>query len=359
MGRILHPLFALLASVTRQDLARQVAYLKEENRILRARLPERLVATDQEKRRLLRFGKKLGQQLKELISIVSYQSFRRWVREAEVAHTAQKATPKRKPGRPRTPDEVRELVLRLAKENSWGYTRILGELRKLGIKSISRQTVKVILKENDIDPGPKRGKGTWDEFLKIHADTLWQCDFVSKPMWTVKGLVDLYFLVFLHLGTRRCWISPCTLSPDSAWVSQQARNFVMEAEDLQLTPKYVMRDNDTKFTSQFDEVIKSSGSEVKRNTPVSPNLRAHVERFIQSLKVECLDRFVIVAERHLNYINREWRLHYNRERPHEARGHLPPGMEKPPEATETIRNKDVVCSSRLGGLLNSYSRRAA
>ncbi len=91
-----------------------------------------------------------------------------------MAHTAKKATPKRKPGRPRTPDEIRELVLRLAKETSWGYTRILGELRKLGIKSISRQTVKVILKENDIDPGPKRGKGTWDEFLKIHADTLWQ-----------------------------------------------------------------------------------------------------------------------------------------------------------------------------------------
>ena len=359
MGRILHPLFALLASVTRQDLARQVAYLKEENRILRARLPERLVATDQEKRRLLRFGKKLGQQLKELISIVTYQSFLRWVREAEAAHAAKKATPKRKPGRPRTPDEIRELVLRLAKENSWGYTRILGELRKLGIKSISRQTVKVILKENDIDPGPKRGKGTWDEFLKIHADTLWQCDFVSKPMWTVKGMVDLYFLVFLHLGTRRCWISPCTLSPDSAWVSQQARNFVMEAEDLNLAPQYVMRDNDTKFTAQFDAAIESSGAKIKRNTPVSPNLRAHVERFIQSLKQECLDKFVIVAERHLNHVNREWRLHYNRERPHEARGHLPPGMETPPVVSETIRLNDVVCSSRLGGLLNSYSRRAA
>jgi putative transposase len=360
MGRILHPLLALLASVTRQELARQVAYLKEENRILRARLPQKLVATDQEKRRLLRCGRKLGLQLKELISIVSYQSFRRWVREAEEAHAAKKpATPKRKPGRPRTPDDIRELVLKLARENSWGYTRILGELRKLGIKSISRQTVKVILKENNIDPGPKRGKGTWDEFLKIHADTLWQCDFVSKPMWTMKGLVDLYFVVFLHLGTRRCWISPCTLSPDSAWVSQQAKNFLMDAEDLELAPKYVMRDNDTKFTAQFDEVFKTSGVEVKRTVPFSPNLRAHVERFIQSLKQECLDKFVIVAERHLNYVNREWRLHYNRERPHEARGHLPPGFEKPPETNDAIRPNEVVSSSRLGGLLNSYSRRAA
>lgn len=160
-------------------------------------------------------------------------------------------------------------MLRLARENSWGYTRILGEIRKLGIKSISRQTVKVILKENDIDPGPKRGQGTWDEFLKIYADTLWQCDFVSKPMWTRKGLVGLYFLVFLHLGTRRCWISPCTLSPDSAWVSQQAKNFLMKADDLSLAPKYVLRDNDTKFTAQFDAVIESSDAKIKRNTPLS------------------------------------------------------------------------------------------
>lgn len=359
MGRILHPLLTLLASVTRQELARQVAYLKEENRILRARLPGRVDVTPQEKRRLLRCGRRLGVQLKELMSIVSYQSFRRWVRETEAAHTAKKVTPKRKPGRPRTPDSIRELVVKLARENSWGYTRILGELRKLGIKSISRQTVKVILKEHGIDPGPRRGEGTWDEFLKIHADTLWQCDFVSKPMWTMKGLVDLYFVVFLHLGTRRCWVSTCTTTPDSTWVSRQAKNFMMDAEDLELVPKYVMRDNDTKFTEQFDEVFKSSGTEIKRNTPMSPNLRAHVERFIQTLKVECLDKFVIVAERHLNHVCREWRLHYNRERPHEARGHLPPGFEKPPEANDAIRPNDVICSSRLGGLLKHYERRAA
>lgn len=215
MGRILHPIFALLASVSRQELARQVAYLREENRILRARLPEHLVTTPYERRRLLRFGRRLGVQLKELISIVSYQTFRRWVRETESSHEAKKGTG-RKPGRPRTRDDIRNLVLKLARENSWGYTRILGELRKLGITSISRQTVKVILKENGIDPGPLRGKDTWDEFLKIHADTLWQCNFVSKPMWTVKGLVpglpaprDAAVLgLHLHVQTRLCLGQP-------------------------------------------------------------------------------------------------------------------------------------------------------
>jgi putative transposase len=300
MSRILHPLLALLASATRQELARQVAYLKEENRVLRERLPKRLVATDKEKRRLTRAGRKLGAQVKELTSFVSYQTFARWLRETETVGKQKPVAPKRKPGRPKTDDEIRELVVLLGKENSWGYTRILGELRKLGITRISRQTVKNILKEHDLDPGSNRGTGSWEEFLKIHADTLWQCDFVSKRMWTLRGFVDLYFLVFLHLGTRRCWISPCTVSPDSAWVSQQAKNFLMEAEDMELVPKYVMRDNDVKFTAQFDAVIESSGAKTKRNTPASPNLRAHVERFIQTLKVECLDRFVIVAERHLN-----------------------------------------------------------
>jgi len=349
---------ALLACATRQELARQVAYLKEENRILRARLPKRLVPTPQEKRRLLRAGRRLGLQLKELMSFVTYQTFQRWVREVEAAHTAKRSTSKRKPGRPRTPDDIRDLVVRLARENSWGYTRILGELRKLGIK-MSRQTVKVILKENDLDPSPERKRGTWDEFLRTHAETLWQCDFVSKPMWTPKGLVDLYLLVFLHVSSRRVWISPCTSAPDSAWVSQQARNFLQHADDVVLPAKIILRDNDTKFTQQFDEVLRGGGATIKRNTPLSPNLRAHVERCIQTMKVELLDKFVIVAERHLNYVCQVWSRHYNDERPHSARSHLPPGWDEPAQPTGTIRPGDVVCESRLGGLINSYSRRAA
>ena len=166
MKTILHPIFALLASVTRQELARQVAYLKEENRILRARLPERLVATVQEKRRLLKFGRRLGVQLRNLISIVTYQTFVRWIREKEAAHTEKKTASDRKPGRPRTPDEIRELVLKLASANSWDCTRNPGELRKLGINSISRQTVKMILKEHGIDSGPQRGKGSWEARLR-------------------------------------------------------------------------------------------------------------------------------------------------------------------------------------------------
>jgi len=172
MARIFHPLFLLLASSTEKELARQNQYLKEENRTLRAKLPKRITVTPEERRRLVKVGKKLGPAIKELITIVTPGTFARWVRDGEKP----KGKP-RKTGRPRTPQEVRDLVVKIAAETGWGYTRILGELKRLGIRKISRQTVKNILKEHGFDPGPTRGQGTWDEFLKIHATTLWQCDF--------------------------------------------------------------------------------------------------------------------------------------------------------------------------------------
>lgn len=142
-------------------------------------------------------------------------------------------------------------------------------------------------------------------------------------------------------------------------VSLQARNFLMVAEDMGLAPEYVMRDNNAKFSAQFDEVLKSSGATVKRNTPLSPNLRAHVERFIQTLKFECLNRFVIVAERHLDHVCQVWSRHYNQERPHSSRDYLPPDFTALPEEWRTVRVNDITCNSRLGGVINSYSRRAA
>lgn len=133
----------------------------------------------------------------------------------------------------------------------------------------------------------------------------------------------------------------------------------MDAEDIGRPATIVMRDNDTNFTRQFDAVFEDCGAKIKRNTPLSRNLPAHVERFIEMMKVECLDKVVIVAQRHLNYVCREFAIHYNRERPHEARDHLPPSCKSPPEPMETISQRDVVCTTRLGELLRSYSRWAA
>ncbi len=361
--RILHPLFSLLASVTRQELARQVAYLKAENDVLRARLPKHIVTSTKERQRLLRAGHRLGPKLKDLISIVSYQTFCRWVREVEVKRSRTMDTSvtdptDRPPGRPQTAEEIRGLVIRIRKETNYGYTKILQTLRRLGV-TVSRQTVKNILVATGLEPPPGNNPDNWDSFLKRHAETLWQIDFCCKPMWTVRGIVDVYLLVCLHLGTRRMWIAPCTLNPDATWVAQQARNFLMHAEDVGYSPKLVIHDRDTKFTAQFDEILKSAGCDVKETAPLSPNLQAHVERAIQTLKHECLNAFVIVSQKHLNYIVREFQAWYNHERGHSARDHLPPACEQKPQPVKTLKPSDVACSTRLGGHLKAYSRRAA
>lgn len=356
--QLLHPLFALLASVTRQELARQVAYLKAENRILRARLPKRIVATEQDRRMLIRAGRTLGSKLRDLMSIVTYDTFRRWVREADRTQKSRKRPKSRLIGRPRTEAELRELVIRIRQETGFGYRRLLGELRKLGIM-LSRQTIARILGDAGIPPVPDDDIDTWDNFLKRHAATLFECDFCTKRMWTLRGPIDLYLLVFLHLGTRRMWITPCTPHPDAAWVAQQARNFQMAADDLGLPAKYLVHDNDTKFTRQFDGLFESAGAQIVKTAIQAPNQQAHIERAIQTLKFECLDGFVIVAQRHLNHICQQFQLWYNGERCHVARDSLPPGWDKPPEPAATVDLKNIVCTTRLGGFLKSYARRAA
>jgi putative transposase len=177
MRNIYNALWLLIAGATSKQLARQVAYLKVENKILRSKLSARVTVTPQERSRLVQFGAKLGKALNELVSIVHPDTLRRWIRESR----KQRKLKPVKVGRRPTSESIRRLIVKLARETGWGYTRILGELKKLGIQSVSRDTVKRILRVNGFDPGPKRGLGTWDEFLKIHAATLWQCDFMSKP----------------------------------------------------------------------------------------------------------------------------------------------------------------------------------
>ena len=395
---LLHPLLVFLSLLTQQDLARQVVFLREENRILRSRLPGGVVATPTEKSQLIKLGRDLGVKLRELISIVSCSTFRRWIRDPEAAHVAREQ-PRQPTGRPRTASDIRELVLKLARENSWGYTRILGELRKLGIESISRSTVKAILKEHHIAPAPDRPRGSWSEFIRIHAATLVQCDFLSKPVWTPKGLVTLYVLAFIHIGSRRLWLSLSTRKPDTAWVKQQAERFMTHASATGVVPwngligpseppidslparssspllpspsgrgagsegrvptGILLRDNDVKYPRTFDEVFRNADINVPKMPPRAPNLRAHVERVIQTMQSEVLDGMVVVGEKHFNHIlsvTQDW---YNTERSHSARDHLPPGWDKPPELDNTATPSEIVCTTHLGGLLNSYSRRAA
>lgn len=202
----------------------------------------------------------------------------------------------RMPGRPRTKEYVREFVLRLARDTGWGYSRILGELKKLGIHSVCRSTVINILREAGLDPGPKRGFGTWSEFLERHAATLLASDFLAVKTWTTRGIVDVYVLFFLHLSTRRLFVSGISSNPDAALMRQQARNATMTMDEMGLPPSHLVIDHDTKYTKKFDVILAADDVEIIRVGPRAPNLNAYSERFAQTLRTECLDHFVACGE---------------------------------------------------------------
>ncbi len=204
MTRFLHPLLLLLAQATEKELVLYIEYLKTENRILRGKLPKRINVTPAERAKLVKLGVRLGSGIKDLITIVHPRTFARWVS----GHKTKRKP--RRPGRPRKPEEICKLILRMARETGWGYRRILGELKKLRIRNISRSTVARILRENGFDPGPKRGHGTWHDFVQQHIKMLWACDFFTKKIWTLRGSVTFYVLFFIHIHTRHVHLAGIT-----------------------------------------------------------------------------------------------------------------------------------------------------
>lgn len=352
MTKIFHPLLALIASATDRELAKYVQFLKEENKILRSRLGGEVHTRPEERQRLLQFGKALGRAIEELITIVSAATFYRWIREE---HSNKKSNPK---GGQRKPREVRELVIEIAKTTGFGYTRILGELRKLGIKSISRQTVRNILKEEGIQPGPDRTSDSWENFIQRHGETLWAVDFFSVKAVTARGIRNLYLLAFLCMKTREVIVTSCTAKPNSAWVTEQTAAFIEQTAAREEKPAIVMHDRDTKFTKEFVAKLQEKGIRTNALPVASPNLNGRVERFIQSIKRECLFQFIIFGQRHLDHIVREWVQYYNRVRSHTGRGHLPPVHDVPDEVPKLDR-EEIVVRSYVGGLVKSFERKAA
>jgi putative transposase len=354
MRGIFQSLLLFIAQASDRELAIMVQYLKAENRVLRSKLPKRIEVTPREKETLLKYGRPAGAKIKELIAIVSPRTFARWV-NAEKTIVRRPSAPK---GRPRTPEQIREVVLRLARENHWGYTRILGELKKLGVHKICRSTVVNILRQHGLQPQPRRAEETWDEFIRRHGQTLWACDFFTKKVWTMQGLFEVYILFFLQVNTRRVYLAGQTPNPDRAWVHRQAQNFAASGAGLAVRPALLLRDNDQKFGPEFDAVLEAEGVDVRRVGPLAPNLNAYCERFVQTAQVECLDRFIVFGQAHLRHLLHEFLVHYHECRPHQGIGNVTPAGPAPPDPSP-LDPREVVCEERLGGLLKHYRRRAA
>ena len=228
----------------------------------------------------------------------------------------------------------------------------------MGIRKISRQTVRNILKEEGIEPGPDRINDNWDTFIERHAKTLWAVDFFSVRTVTTRGLRRMYVLVWLCMTTREVIVSESTEHPNSAWVEKQADRFLDETAGREEKPSIVMHDKDTKFTKEFVEKLESRGVRTNPLPKASPNLNGRRERVIQTIKLECLAKFISFGKRHLDYLVSEFVAYYNEHRSHMERDHLPP-LREIPEEVNALKLDQVVVKSHVGGLVKSFERKAA
>ncbi|MBU0479123.1 integrase core domain-containing protein [bacterium] len=337
----------LLGHLVHSNLMRQIDYLKVENQILRSKTNRRINLNPSEKQRLVKYGLALGGDIKRFINIVSYTTFRNWVNNGV---SSNKNISKR--GRPRSHREIRDLVVKLARENNWGYTRILGELKKLDIYSLSRNTIKNILKENGLDPAPKRSEDTWDDFIKRHFKTLWACDFFTKTVWTILGPKIFHVLFFINVHTRKVHIAGITKNPTREWVNSKAKTISFLFQTDNKSNKLLIRDGDGKYSKEFDEIINKYGVQVKQIPYKSPNLSPYAEGWVGTIKRECLDWFFVFGERHFKYLVKEYVKYYNTVRPHSAMCNMPLNYKPPNNKKGRIKS-----DSRLGGLIRHYYRR--
>jgi putative transposase len=345
----------VLVGSTQNDLRRQIQYLKAENEILRLKIKGPIRVTTRERARLVRLAKPIGSAIKALASIATPNTILKWIRAADKKRPKKKVI-RRKSGRPRTPEHIRLLILKLARESGWGYTRILGELKKLNIK-VSRGTVVNILREAGLPTSPERGEATWDQFIQSHAKTLWACDFIQQRMLTLRGFRDAYLLVFVNVATRKAVATTSTEHPNAEWVAAQVERLKQMTGSRATECRVLTRDNDQKFGRAFDDALRSRDIMPVRLPYCAPNLNAHVERFIQTVQNECLDRFMVMGTDHLDHLMAEFIEHYNRERPHSAIDNRPPVGRPPP--LRLAGSGEVRCRERLGGVLRHYYRKAA
>jgi len=347
--RIFHPLHFLLARSSHSHLARQIEFLKAENKILHSRLKQQIRTTRPERKILLNFGKPLGTAVKDLISIVTYSTFLCWKRKGESSTHKPRSV-----GRPRTSVDVRKLILQMAEENEWGAGRIHGELKKLGIGKICLRTIRNILKSEGMLPAPNRGPGSWDAFLKRHAETIWASDFFSKKIMTRSGFLDCFVLFVIHIATRRVHVVGVTTNPDAAWLAQQSRNLCMFFDDQPTKPKYLLHDSDGKYTPQFRAILEDEGIKAKRLPIFSPNMNAYAERWVRSVRHECVNHFVVFGENHMQHLVYEYVDWYNTVRPHQGLGNQPLRGLPPLRQLQPLHTNNIQIKSRLGGLLKHY-----
>ncbi len=333
-----------------------IEYLKTENEIYKEKLgKKRIRFTDDQRRRLAVKAKALGRKaLSQMDCIVTPDTLFRWYRN--LIARKYDGSRNRGPGRPRSAQDVIALIVRMAKENAgWGYTRIVGALKNLVI-TISRTTVKHILERHGIEPAPKRSKGmAWSTFIKIHLGEIVAADFFTVEILKPFGLVRYYVFFVMDIQTRRVHIAGIVHQPYGEWMKQIARNLTDVFDGFLLGKRYFIHDRDPLFTEAFRRILRDFGVEPLRLPAQSPNLNSYAERFVLSIKSECLNKIILFSESQLRRAVKNYISHYTLERNHQ-------GLDN-----ELIEESDLAYrvqgsvkrKERLGGLLSYYYREAA
>jgi putative transposase len=336
----------LLCSRSAEAKEIEILVLRHELAVLRRQHSQpRLQPTD---RALLAALSRLLPRARWPVFLVRPETLLRWHRCMIRRHWTYPST---STGRPPISEQVQQLVMRLARENPrWGYQRIHGEVLRLGVR-VSASSIRRVLRAHGLDPAPRRTSTTWRSFLRQQAAGIVACDFFTvDSVW----LRRLHVLFFIELGSRRVHLAGVTDHPTALWVAQQARNLLVDLGDQAAAWKFLIRDRDAKFTRVFDGVWHSTGSEVICRPVQAPNANAYAERWVGTVRRECLDQLLIVGRQQLVRVLRRYVEHYNQRRPHRSLDHATP---VPSERTEArsgphlgqLRRRDV-----LGGLIHEY-----
>jgi putative transposase len=351
-------LLAYITGTVDQELLLRNEYLAAENRILKGQIKTRLQLSDAERATLAEIAHRLGRKsLEEIAVSAKPDTILGWYRKL-IANKFDGSKARRTHGQPRIDEEIESLVVRMAKENpSWGYDRIVGAIANLGYK-LSDQTVGNILGRHDVAPAPKRKHTTsWRDFIRTHLEVLAGTDFFTVEVVTFKGLITYYVLFFIHLGSRRVCLAGMTPHPDEEWMKQMARNLTLEQWGFLGNCRYLLHDRDGKFCPSFDEIIEWGKVTPIRLPARSPNLNSFSERWVKSVKEECLSKLILFGESSLKRALQAYERHYHEERNHQGKGN----RLLFPSPTRQVGGDQgsVQCQERLGGLLKYYYRQAA
>jgi transposase len=353
---IIRFVLSVVAVLVRGDVSKDIELLvlRHENAVLRRQVPRpRYESAD--RIWFAALSRHLPRRLWSAVFPVTPATILRWHRRL----VARKWTysDRRRPGRPSTAAAVKQLILRMARDNpGWGHRRIQGELARLG-HQVAASTVWEILNAAGIDPAPRRSGPTWRQFLSAQAHAMIACDFFTVDTIVLKRL---YVLVFIEHGTRMLHLAGVTANPTGTWVTQQARNLAMELGSRMDSLRFLVRDRDTKFVAGFDEVFRSGGIRIIKTPPRAPRANAICERVVGTLRREVLDQILIFNEQHLSKILTEYVEHYDDHRPHQSRGQRPPNVETTVARpiNDLVDLRAVQRQPILGGLISQYHRAA-